>query len=123
MPLPHPDPPSAWLFLHRDTPESHRVLSLGASPHGVSPDLIATLVQRLCPQRPLPHNGPMDRPRHVVVAPLDRYGVLASGAALGGADFVGLCPQANGEGLHNFQASCLYTSQFLMVRREIEFRR
>lgn len=101
--------------IFRDTPESHRVLSLGASPHGVSPDLVATLVQRLCPQRPLGSNGPMDRPRHVVVAPLDRYGVLASGAALGGADFIGLCPQASGEGLHNFQASCLYASQFLMV--------
>jgi hypothetical protein len=83
----------------RMTPSSHLAISMGAPELGVSPPLIASLIKRLC--------GEGDA-AGVVLAPFDRYGVIAAGAALAGRDFAGLCPTSPEDGSGHFERSCLY---------------
>jgi len=66
-----------------DTTSANKITSLGASANGFSPLLISSLIQRLC------KGG---NSRGLVVAPYDRYGIMAAGAAIARRDFVGLCP-------------------------------
>lgn len=89
-----------------DTPASAKAISLGAPSQGISPSLIATLIHRLC------KGG---SPRGLVVAPYDKYGILAAGAALAQRDFVGLCPISpeEGSGLDVEKATNNYIQSFL----------
>jgi hypothetical protein len=90
----------------KDTPAADRLLSLGASPYGVSPLFVSTMVRRLCGPRGGGNRG-------LVVAPLDRYGIISAGAALARRDCLSLCVAGPAEASGDYETTSAYIRQFL----------